>query len=267
MTKDTSGLKYSVSSRSQASENLSRCLANRLQAKTDELGSTLYNLTWKEKVTPAGRVLPWLVASGRRTKDSDSTSWPTPKASDSNKGIRSVEGGLKEVARGKSPDLPAVATLTSWASPTTRDHKDGSLCRNVKVNCLLGREAWLTHNYAARLTVGGEMLIGSLVETESTGRLDPEHSLWLMGLPIEYDVFGEQETPSASHRREPLSRHLLKSYMEKTVEWGNKRVKGADSDWNPLYNQHCPDCGKLKEDGHDTYCQMPYFIQLVEDLL
>jgi hypothetical protein len=40
--------------------------------------------------------------------------------------------------------LPAVAALSSWPTPTTRDHKDGGYCPNVPVNGLLGRMVWPT---------------------------------------------------------------------------------------------------------------------------
>ena len=84
---------------------LQSSLASRLRARTDLAGSTLCKLTWKERVTPAGRSIPALRASARRISDSGSTGWPTP---------------------------------------TTRDHKDGAECQNVPLNALLGRVAWLT---------------------------------------------------------------------------------------------------------------------------
>lgn len=65
---------------SLASAALTQSLASRLRPVTDLLGSTLYRLTWKERVTPSGRRIPALRASGRRTSGSDCTSWPTPDA-------------------------------------------------------------------------------------------------------------------------------------------------------------------------------------------
>src|SRR5574341_2257412 len=66
---DTCGQKFAVSS---PCSNPSQCLANKLRAKTDLLGSTLFKLTWKQRVTPSGRSIPALRASGHRTSGSGS---------------------------------------------------------------------------------------------------------------------------------------------------------------------------------------------------
>src|SRR4029077_20136165 len=48
---------------SYESAALTSALANRLRAKTDLLGSTLFRLTWKERATPSGRSIPALRGS------------------------------------------------------------------------------------------------------------------------------------------------------------------------------------------------------------
>src|SRR5579859_4091658 len=63
--------------------NLSCSLGSRLQAKTDLLGSTLFKLTWKQRLTPSGRLIFALRASALRTSGKGSTlsehkGWPTP---------------------------------------------------------------------------------------------------------------------------------------------------------------------------------------------
>jgi hypothetical protein len=49
--------------RSSESRILSQSLANRLRPMTDSLGSTLFRLTWKDRVTPSGRLIPALRGS------------------------------------------------------------------------------------------------------------------------------------------------------------------------------------------------------------
>ena len=104
-TKGTSGRSSSGLSRSVA---LTQFLANRLHARTALLGSTLWQQTWKLKVTPLGRLLPALVVSVRRTSAKDCTGlliptrpklagWVTPLARDwKETGIRYREGRLQK---------------------------------------------------------------------------------------------------------------------------------------------------------------------------
>jgi hypothetical protein len=62
MTSGTYGPRSIISS---ASADLSSCLANRLRAKTDLLGSTLFKLTWKVRITPSERF--WKDSPGMAT--------------------------------------------------------------------------------------------------------------------------------------------------------------------------------------------------------
>lgn len=100
----TSGTSGRRGTISSASSALQSSLASRLRARTSILGSTLFSMTWKPWNTPAPRTLSRLRASVRRTSETALSSWPTP---------------------------------------TTRDHKDGAECSNVPLNSLLGRVAWL----------------------------------------------------------------------------------------------------------------------------
>lgn len=74
----TSGTYGRASSGSLNSVNLQLSLVNRLRARTDLLGSTLFNLTWKQRNTPLLHSIFALRASARRTSGSDFSSWPTP---------------------------------------------------------------------------------------------------------------------------------------------------------------------------------------------
>ena len=87
---------------SSESYALSVSLANRLRAKTDLLGSTLFRLTWKERVTPSGRVIPALRASGHHMLGRDCTGWQSPRARGDAGGKRWREGNghnLEDQAR------------------------------------------------------------------------------------------------------------------------------------------------------------------------
>ena len=149
----TCGPSGSLSSESQA---LSLSLANRLRVTTDLLGSTLFRLIWKTRVTPAGRLIPALRASARRKSPSDCTSWPRPKVATGDyqyangnheKMVLNLSGAaqLASGPRPKTPtggaesaerkqelgrtesgggDLQAVSLLAQWARPSARDWKD-----------------------------------------------------------------------------------------------------------------------------------------------
>lgn len=119
----TSGTYGRLGSISSTSADLQKSLANKLRQKTDMLGSTLYNLTWKEWVTPAGRSFPLLRATGRRTKDTDNSlerkGWPSEKAS-----AAGPDFAIVDRPGAGSPSLATMAQFASWVLPTTRDWKD-----------------------------------------------------------------------------------------------------------------------------------------------
>lgn len=67
---------------------LASLLANRLQAQTASLGSTLYKLTWKVRTTPLQVPIFALRASVLRTSGSDCIGWPTPTTQEARKRAR-----------------------------------------------------------------------------------------------------------------------------------------------------------------------------------
>lgn len=114
----TSGTYGRPSTGSSASVDLMLSLASKLRQRTDLLGSTLFKLIWKQRNTPLGRSIYALRASAHRTSGSACSSWPTPRAKESNE---SVETQAAREARGvhASKNLDSIAQLTGWPTPRT----------------------------------------------------------------------------------------------------------------------------------------------------
>jgi len=198
---------------SSPSAILQRSLESRLQALLAGLGSPLYDLTWKQWAMPSGPPICAQRASARRISDSGCTGWPTaigaaqmagwptatardwkdgheqPKvatnallgravwavgwpttrATDGDKGVRSEDGAIREAMRTAGPDLPTVAAITG----------------------------------PMRLTRAGELLTGLAAGMSNGGRLNPDHSRWLMGYPAAWGSCGA--TAMQSSRKPPRS--------------------------------------------------------------
>lgn len=201
---------------------LSLSLASNLQVLTQMTGSTLYRLTWKPWVMPSGRVRFRLRASVPRTSGTELIGWPTPtanawkhpsnsgrqgglnlqtaaqlsgwttpSASDSRRGGRGITEGMS------GSSLAQQVKMAGWPTPTASDHKGGypgGRIRNGKISTdRLDVVAQIAG--PVRLTDSGKMLTGSNAQMENGGQLNPALSLWLMGLPPEWDEFEPTETP------------------------------------------------------------------------
>ena len=187
------------SSSSSASANLTLSLANKLQAKTDLCGSTLYQLTWKVRHTPSGRLIPALRASAPHTSDNECIGWRTPIASDG-------KGGRKEIRQGVNAryKLSDKAQLAGWVTPCARDWKDTPPAERERERKRLdttARQAFIVTE--VRRKPSGEIQIGSYVETKNGARLNPDFSRWLMGLPSVWGVCGDTVTQSLRRKRKP----------------------------------------------------------------
>jgi hypothetical protein len=99
--------------------------------------------------------------------------WPTPSVVDDNNSRRGPESVQKQIDR-ENP-MNSLAIKATLSGPV-------------------------------RLTAGGEMLTGSDAGMESSGQLNPEHSLWLQGIPAVWVSFALRAMQSVSRRRKRSSK-------------------------------------------------------------
>lgn len=124
----TSGTSGRSCSQSSASSGLSLALANRLRPVTASLGSTLFRLTWSQRVTPSGRSIFRLAASAHRTSGNGCTSqgsWQTPTKDDAGRKGSGEDYQQKYLEMGQTSHcrLRSQAQLASWATPADHDKK------------------------------------------------------------------------------------------------------------------------------------------------
>ena len=110
---------------SSTSFALQQSLESKSRARLRSLGSTLYLLTWKARVTPSQRVICALRASERPTSGNDFGSWLTPTAQSPNSLRGKGQDPEKRKAQGHTVNLTDQVTLSAWPTPSTRDHKGG----------------------------------------------------------------------------------------------------------------------------------------------
>jgi hypothetical protein len=126
--------------------------------------------------------------------------WPTPNA---------MEGGQTSWGGDRigEPLMAGVAQLASWASPTAGDGQKLKPFPDANQPAV----AYQVHLCGpVRLTASGEMLTGSDAAMESGGQLNPEHSLWLQGIPRVWASFGWLAMRSVSLARRNSSKRTSK---------------------------------------------------------
>lgn len=213
-----------VGSDSSESASLQLSLENKLLQQLGTAGSTLFKLTWKEKVTPLGKRYLVRQASARRISDKDCGSWPTANNS-TGSGVEGREGGLnlqtamatwatpRSTEAGHSSGNPEraldrksrledqVFLVGSWATLAARDYRSESATEEYnqkRWNHPRGKPL----SAQVLLTDSGPEQTGSHAKTASGGQLNPELSRWLMGLPINWTL----ESPSRVSRGRSSSR-------------------------------------------------------------
>lgn len=234
LTKDTSGR---CSFGSSESASLQRSLVSKLVQMTDTDGSPEFVMTWKKRAMQSGAPIFRLAARQRRTNEAGYFSWPTPMLSDTTGGkippshqTRKHPAKLKQAvttllawttpmagtpatdeynaAGNNDSSRKTVAVMKSWATPRSRDHKNNgasidraangvadSLDLQCKLVCLNGT--------ARPSPLSAQM-------DRAAFRLNPMHSLWLMGYPAAWACCGE--------RAMQLCRKLPRSSSERSCK-------------------------------------------------
>lgn len=193
---------------SSASTALSEFLGSRLRARMDIDGSTLFTLTWKDWVTPAGRRFSLLRASKRRTNGIESGSWPTPTAMDGNRGNLPPRPWDKGV-----PLTQIVAQRETFPTPTARDWRSEKALPEFEAK----RNAHTrgkTLAYIATIYPTPTANRWSGLQTHGvnvvTGLLNPAWVAWLQGYPAEWISCAPSAIASSRKLRRNSSKQPLR---------------------------------------------------------
>ena len=187
-------------------EDLSYALANRLRQSTDSLGSTLFNLTWTVRITPAGRSISALRASEPLTEGSVCIGWPmnlqdqvrlagwkTPCVPNGGR----ISGNSEDIGKHRDGTkaqigLEKEAKLSGWQTPTCNPatYTGGNAPGFLPLPGEVKLSQWDPSTDSGGKPIGYLLGPNGWEIVPASGQLNAAHSRWLMGLPKEWDDCG-----------------------------------------------------------------------------
>lgn len=218
----TSGTYGQPSSGLFGSVSPARSLVNRLRVKTDLLGSTLFGLTWKVRVTPLGRQIFALRASVRRTSGNGFGSVPTPMAGTPAQNGNSAAGN-NDYSRVVVEQFHSVPTPKSQNKNEPGEHGQG------------GKDLQTTiAQQFSPVATPISMDASELGQSKSTSKDRKTYSVGHMPLSGQVLQFQPLATPSASDDRQ-YSEESMAQFLE------NGNVGGHGMDMNSHAQMFPPD--------------------------
>ena len=164
----TTGISGPLGSDLSASAALQSFLVSRLRAATDLNGSMEYSLTWKTRVTPAGRPICALRARARPISGNGCTGWVSPTARDHSRGglpPRPTDTGI--------PLSQQVAGVSGWPTPDASAMNDGESLESFQARQAVLKTKYANGNGAGMPLAEAEQLAGWATprneDSESTG--------------------------------------------------------------------------------------------------
>ena len=151
----TSGICGPHGTTSSASAALQSSLASKLQARMPLSGGILFKLTWKQRVTPQGRVICALRASAPRTSDSDCGGWGTPtkdEAGGTPEQFLTRKAALEGACGVSLTALNLQAQLASWPTPRTSENVQTNLDEIAAMG-----SSWLGQNRGATVSTMAQL--------------------------------------------------------------------------------------------------------------